>query len=223
MWADVDGMVHVSIGSRADGPVGFENWYEGLTISNGSELAIFGSALAPLVACEPVCHLQQRFLDAINWYGDAAADPESTASIIKYVSAIERLLFGVRRQNETGERGTKKAFASRLKALWVGFDCDGKDRVGENAHEVYEARSRLLHGAASPRSGDIHRLARLSEELARMSILCAGQLFPMMIKAYGDCGPEKLEEDMMRIQREGIDWLAADAGYIALEGKSRKC
>lgn len=215
MWMDPKGLVHISVGSKADGPVGFENWYDGLTISNGSELAIFGSAIVPLASCEPVCHLQQRFLDAINWFGDAAADPEPTASIVKYVSAIERLLYGKRQTD------AKKQFASRLKALWVGFDCDGKDTVSDRAHEVYETRSKLLHGAMSPRSAGIYSLLAQSEEIARLCILCAGRLYPMMIRAYGDPSPEKLEKVMMNIQRDGLDWLAKEAGYLsACEGRN---
>lgn len=211
MWTNSEGMVQVSIGSKADGPVGVKNWYDGLTISNGSELAILGSALEPLVTCAPVFHLQQRLLDAINWFGDAAADPEPTASIVKYVSAIERLLFGAR------QRETRKQFGSRLKALWVGFDCDGKETVGDRAHKVYEARSCLLHGSMSPRSTDIHHLVTQSGEIARLCILCAGQLYPMMIRAYGDPGPDMLEKVMMKIQGEGIDWLAKEAGYLSCE------
>ncbi len=207
MWVDSKGCVHVSISSKADGPVGFENWHDGLTISNGNELATFGSALNSLVACAPVIHLQQRFLDAINWYGDAAADPEPTASIVKYVSAIERLLFGAR------QKETTKQFVSRLKALWNGFACDEKNLVGDKADKIYKARSGLLHGSMSPRSKEIHSLVRQSEELARLTILCAGRLYPMMIKAYGDPSPEKLEEVMMQIQADGLDWLAREAGY----------
>ncbi|MDP1732763.1 MAG: HEPN domain-containing protein [Sulfuritalea sp.] len=212
MWADSKGCVHVSISSNADGPVGIENWYDGLTVSNGAELAICGSALNALVACAPVIHLQQRFLDAINWYGDAAADPEPTARIVKYVSAIERLLFGAR------QRETTKQFASRLRALWVGFACYEKDIVAVKADKVYRARSGLLHGSMSPRSKEIRGLVRQSEELARLCILCAGRLYPMMIKAYGDPGPERLENVMMQIQSDGLDWLAREAGYEVTSG-----
>jgi hypothetical protein len=53
----------------------------------------------------------------------------------------------------------------------------------------------------------------LSEKLSRLCILCAVQLYPMVIAAYGDPGPEQLEEVMTRMQREGLDWLAKMAGY----------
>jgi hypothetical protein len=207
MWSDTGGIIHVGIGSRADGPAGFENWYEGLTQGDGFELKVFGSALNPLVGCTSVRHLQQRFLDAVNWFGDAARDPEPTASIVKYVSAIERVMFGSRSRERT------KDFACRLEALWAAYDCDGRKTIGTDARAIYDARSSLLHGAVSPRDATVDRLAVLSEKLSRLCILCGLQLYPMMIAKYGDPGPEQLEEVMTRMQGEGLDWLAKDAGY----------
>lgn len=207
MWSDPAGIFHVGIGSRADGQVGVENWYEGLTLSGGFELNAFGSALTPLVTCTPVRHVHQRFLDAVNWFGDAATDPEPTASVVKYVSAIERVMFGSWKRDRT------KDFVARLEGLWTAYDCEGRKTVGADAREVYEARSSLLHGAVSPRDASVYRLAALSEKLSRLCILCAVQLYPMLIKVYGDPGPEQLEEVMTRMRREGLDWLAKKADY----------
>lgn len=207
MWAGPDGIFHVGVGSRADGQVGVENWYEGLTLSGGFELKAFGSAFTPLVTCTPIRHVHQRILDAVNWFGDAATDPEPTASIVKYVSAIERAVFG------SWQQGRTKDFASRLEALWKAYDCDGQETVGAEAREIYEARSRLLHGAVSPRDAGVDRLAVLSEKISRLTILCVLQLYPMMIKAYGDPDPEQLEEVMTRMRREGLGWLAKKANY----------
>jgi len=208
MWSDSDGIVRVGIGSRADGPVGFENWHEGLTQSGGFELSTFGSALIPLVKCASLRHVHQRFLDAVNWFGDAATDPEPTASVVKYVSAIERAVFG------SWQRDRMKDFASRLEALWEAYDCEGRKTVAAEAREIYQARSRLLHGAVSPRDASVHRLAVLSEKLSRQCILCVLQLYPMMIAAYGDPDPEQLEEVMTRMRRDGLDWLAKVARYL---------
>jgi len=214
MWANSDGIFHVGIGSRADGQVGGENWYEGLTQAGGFELKTFGSALTLLVRCAPIRHIHQRFIDSVNWFGDAATDPEPTASIVKYVSAIERAVFG------SWQQGRTKDFASRLEALWKEYDCDGQKTVGAEAREIYEARSRLLHGAVSPRDAGVERLAVLAEKISRLTILCVLQLYPMMIKAYGDPDPEQLEEVMKRMRREGLGWLAKIAGYRVQDPKA---
>ena len=209
MWSDAEGIIRFGIGSRADGPVGFTNWYEGLTQCGGFDLKVFGSALKPLVECAPVRHLQQRFLDAVNWFGDAATDPEPTASVVKYVSAIERVMFG----SWNPERKRTKDFACRLEALWAAYDCDGHKTIAADARKIYDARSSLLHGAVSPQDTNVHKLAALSEKLSRTCILCTLELYPMMIAKYGNPGPEQLEEVMTRMQREGLDWLAKAAGY----------
>ena len=57
------------------------------------------------------------------------------------------------------------------------------------------------------------KLEHVAEMSTWDSILCAAQLYPMMLKAYGDPGPEKLEEVMARMQHEGLHWLATTAGY----------
>ncbi len=201
MWTDADGLIRVSVGSRSMGPVGFENWYEELSHNGSRDLQIFGSALHPLADPIEPFQLHERFIDAINWFGDAATDLEASASAVKYTSAIERLFFG-----KFHPRCHKQKFARRITQVFGAFNCD-YGRTHASAIKVYEARSELLHGNSSPRGEQIREQAKIAEELARLCILCAAQLYPMMLKAYGNSGPEKLEEVMDKICEDGIDWL----------------
>ncbi len=207
LWADARGVIHAQIGSSSIGPVGFENWYEALTQGGGHELQVLGSALAPLVDPHEITHLHERFIDAINWFGDAATDTESTASVVKYVSAIERLLFG------KFDRDHKTEFASRIKILCNLFGYEDGGQAYEDALQVYNARSALLHGDSSPRDKKSPEIAFLAEELSRRCILCAAQLYPMMLMAYKNPGPDQLEDVVKRIEQEGLDWLAKAANY----------
>lgn len=204
MWADTDDLIHMSISSRSIGPVGFENWHDALTQNGGLDLQVFGSALYPLADAMASFHLHERFIDAINWFGDAATDTEASASVVKYTSAIERLLFGKFHEKHT------KVFASRVTHILGAFICDD-GKTHKNAVKVYKARSELLHGSSSPRGKQIREQAKIAEELARLCILCAAQLYPMMLKAYGNADPIKLEEVMDKICGEGIDWLVQEA------------
>lgn len=204
MWADTDNLIHMSISSRSMGLVGFENWHDALTQNGGLDLQVFGSALYPLADPIELSHLHERFIDAINWFGDAATDTEAYASVVKYTSAIERLFFGKFHQKH------QKMFARRVTNIFVAFNCDDV-RTDENAHKVYNARSELLHGSSSPRGGQIMEQAKIAEDLARLCILCAAQLYPMMLEAYGNSGPDKLEEVMDKICKDGIDWLVQEA------------
>jgi hypothetical protein len=200
-------VIHAQLGSQSIGPVGFENWHDVLIQDGGHELKIFGSALAPLVDPKEITQLHARFIDAINWFGDAATDTEPTASVVKYVSSIERLLFG------KYERGHTQSFANRLKTILKTFDCDSGKNVHTDALKVYRVRSALLHGASSPRDTEAQRLAVVSEKLARLCLFCAAQLYPMMMHAHKDLEPKKLEKVMQKIEREGLDPLARKAGW----------
>lgn len=215
MWADSKKTIHVSLGKRAFGPVGVDNWHEALT-QRGNYLERIGSALESLVDPQENYHLQTRFIDAINWFGDAATDTEPTASVVKYVAAIERLLFGKfdkrckddERRKDVERRKHTTSFATRVKLI---FDIFGCDTPGGNAYEdatkIYKARSALLHGASSPRDTKEHKLAKLAEELSRLCILCAAQLYPMMLSATENPGPAELEKAISKIEKEGLAWF----------------
>lgn len=205
MWADADDMIHMRVSSSSIGPVGGENWHEGLTQDGGQNLRIFGSALFPLADPIKPSNLHERFIDAINWFGDAATSHESSASVVKYVSAIERLLFG-----KFHPQSHKKMFATRITRVLRAFSCEDK-QTSEKAMGVYDARSKLLHGSSSPRNLQITEQVAVAEELARLCILCAVQLYPMMLEAYNDRTPDELEGIMDKICKSGIDWLVRDA------------
>lgn len=205
MWADADDLIHVRVGSSSIGPVGFENWHDALTQDGGRDLQIFGSALYPLADPIEPSHLHERFIDAINWFGDAATDPEASASEVKYTSAIERLFFG-----KFHPKCHTKMFSCRVSQVLGAFNCDD-GQAAKNANTVYKARSELLHGSSSPRDEKIREQTKIAEELARLCILCAAQLYPMILNAYVSPGPDKLEEVMDKICKEGIDWLVQEA------------
>jgi hypothetical protein len=201
MWTDARDVIRVSIGSSSIGPVGAENWHDAMMQSK-NELVVFGSSLAPLVDPIEVSHLHERFIDSINWFGDAATDPVPTSSIVKYVSSIERLLFGkVAREH-------KKTFANRVRLILDVFGCDDDHNTYEMALKVYDARSALLHGAYSPRDETVQLVVHHAEELSRMCLLCATQLYPMMLRAFANPDPGTLEEIMKRIADNGLNWLA---------------
>lgn len=207
MWTDADQIVHVSVASSAIGPVGPENWHEGLMLHQ-PELEVFGSTLVNLLEPTSPPHLNVRLLDAISWFGDAATDSTPSASIIKYVSAIERLLFGA------FERERRKTFAVRVAALCKTFFGELEFDPYQKSLDLYEQRSELLHGATSPRFLQQKHAVYYAEELCRMCLLASAQLYPMMLSASRNPDPNKLEETMTRIASEGVSWLAETAGYV---------
>src|SRR5690606_23912164 len=110
-----------------------------------------------------------------GWFGDAATDRVPSSAIVKYVTAVERLLFGARDQER------KKSFVRRIHGVLDAFGSSAGERTREDARQVYDKRSALLHGGISPESSELPRLVSKAEELSRICILCCTQLYPMML------------------------------------------
>ena len=199
-------MIHASVSMRAFGPVGINNWHEAL-MRGSYELKVLGSVLRSIVDPIDSHLLHHRLIDAITWFGDAATDSNTSSSIVKYVSAIERLFFG------KFEAGRTRAFAIRVKSVFEAFNYNGYQFVYDQALAVYKTRSALVHGEHLPIEDKANEIACLAAELSRMSILCSAQIFPMMSHAFESPDTAKLEEVMKRISLEGLDWLAKASGF----------
>lgn len=206
LYADAGNVIKTSLSWSALEPVGASNWHEEL-MRYPTELDILGSTLRAIADPVEIFHLHQRLIDAIHWFGDAATDSNPSSSIVKYVSVIERLFFG------KFEMGRKKMFANRVSSVLKAFGCDGDNRTYDQAFAVYTTRSELLHGACSPTEDEAVKAVDVAEALSRMCLLCSAQFYPMMLQAFDDPDPTKLEEVMSRISIEGMDWLAKVAGY----------
>ncbi|HDZ0620833.1 TPA: hypothetical protein RRT30_005185, partial [Klebsiella pneumoniae] len=204
LHADVHGVIHASLCADSLEPVGVINWHEVLIRAN-LELDILGSALIPIVNPVETTHLHQRLIDAINWFGDAVTDPNIHSSIVKYVSAIERLFFG------KFEAGRTKLFAGRVRDVLKAFSCDEGDRVYSQALELYKTRSTLVHGEQFRTEDESFNIINLASELSRMCLLYSAQLYSMMLQAFENPDSAKLEEIMKRINDEGLNWLAEAA------------
>jgi hypothetical protein len=206
LYADDQGVIQTNLTWNALGPTGTANWHEVL-MRGTKELTLFGSALKPIVDPIEMHHLHHRLIDAINWFGDAATDLSASSSIVKYVSAIERLFFG--KKPLLGKH--TRIFAKRVKSVLEAYGVDEDRRANEQAHTVYKARSNLLHGELSPSDDQLQETVALAEALSRMCLLCAAWLYPMILKAFGKADAAKLEDVMARISAEGLDWLAKES------------
>lgn len=214
LYADAGNVIKTSLSWSPLEPVGASNWHEAL-MGCSTELDVLGSALRAITDPVEIYHLHQRLIDAIHWFGDAATDSSPSSSIVKYVSGIERLFFG------KFEAGRTKMFADRVSSVLKAFGCDEDCRAYEQAYAVYKARSALLHGAYSPTEDGAVKAIHVAEDLSRMCLLCSAQLYPMMLQAFNNPDPTKLEEVMKRISIEGVDWLARAARYSSSPSQGR--
>ena len=90
-----------------------------------------------------------RWLDALNWYGQAVAERIPSAKIVKYVAALERLTI----TEQTGtddDRGLTDAVTRRAALFAAGEDDDAREQRRREARDLYKLRSKLMHGQRSP-------------------------------------------------------------------------
>lgn len=109
-----------------------------------------------------------RFLDATYWMGDAIREENSTTRVVKYVTALERLLTF----SENG--GLKKIISKRGSALLIGagfIDSAMLSETYENLKKLYQIRSDIVHGIISPTAKNLPILPVTVDKLVRDIIL----------------------------------------------------
>lgn len=109
--------------------------------------------------------LANRFLDAARWFGEGVRDAQSFSKIVKFITAIERLVVAGA-SNEIAEtvstRVADLTIASDNRADWEAK----KSRV----KRAYAARSELVHGSVSPFSESILKSVSECGDLAEETL-----------------------------------------------------
>jgi len=88
----------------------------------------------------------QRFADSLYWYGDARREENSTVSMVKLVTALERLLM-------FNEKNISAKIQSRAVALLIHTGVIERSKAIEYQEAIrtaYKLRSDILHGKLSP-------------------------------------------------------------------------
>lgn len=89
--------------------------------------------------------LGDRLIDAFYWFGDASRDNNSSAQVVKLVTAMERLVT-VKKEEKNGD--ITKNFYSRVSCLIAIYHGE-IDKWKNQAKKSYELRSDLVHGSQS--------------------------------------------------------------------------
>lgn len=90
-------------------------------------------------------YLADRLIDAFYWFGDASRDNNSSAQVVKLVTAMERL---VTMKNEEENKGITENFCRRVSCL-IAIYRGEIDKWKSKAQKVYQLRSDLVHGSQS--------------------------------------------------------------------------
>jgi len=154
-----------------------DKWYEKLRQHAGLYLALIENALRSLQE-DPskASHLTQRFLDSLNWYGQAVKETHSAAAIVKYVAALERVTMTKEHEKiaETLSRRTALLCAKRDKGEYT--------KQYALARDIYEWRSNLMHGSISPSHKTLSAICTKAAGLTRFTLLASLDFFTAIEK-----------------------------------------
>lgn len=147
-----DGGLELQASYGGPGHVGYdENWFKLFDRDDyGNAIGLCGLALEAAVNPDLDRPLSRRFLDAVAWFGEAVREESPAARVVKYVTALERMLM----TDEAND--IAKLVSERVAA--VCFDIpsgESFEKWRSDTQRAYALRSKLVHGALSSVSPEI--------------------------------------------------------------------
>ncbi|WP_312814218.1 HEPN domain-containing protein [Brevundimonas sp.] len=171
------------------GQVGFrEGWSTRLENSDYQYfLKLFGIALEAEIDPDLERPLSRRVLDAAQWFGEATRDVNASTRVVKYVTALERILMTEERDD------ISSTISTRLAAFCYKTENDHVEWV-KRTQAVYNLRSRLVHGSISPSSPEVRLGVGEAAKVSEAGIL-------NILAALGDRGLREKAVSTRRIAR----------------------
>lgn len=129
-----------------------------------SFLKLFSTALELTVDPSLERPISRRFLDAAQWFGEATRDSSPSTKIVKFVTALERMVM-------TEEHDDISRTVSERVAYFCADELEGFDIWKERTKHIYNLRSRLVHGSISPRTSEINKSLHICASIAERTLL----------------------------------------------------
>lgn len=153
---------HIEISSSIDwlGHALGEAWWHTLNEGRGNEIVnLMGIAVREGNRLNKPNNLSTRIFDAASWYGEAVRDGSPLSSIVKYVTALERLFITKKLKGNLKSSFEERAAAFTFSA--IGGDIED---IRKHFSRLYTLRSNIVHGKATPHTSkliaDIYELDR---------------------------------------------------------------
>jgi hypothetical protein len=195
----VEGEWDISLSRTPKDNVTGDNWLERLQQESGNFFLTASRTLelsAGLDAAPPLC---LRFLDALHWYGDAVAETAPAAKIVKFVTAIERVVgTGLEKDDKGNDRGVTEIVTTRAAIFFSrGFGVPFPEAKTE-INRVYDSRSNLVHGSISPFADAVADEVSRTKKATRMILLVALDFF----NSFGLENPALTEKELRRCYQD---------------------
>lgn len=191
------GDLSYSAGFEGAGSVSFDDdWFQRFENEDYAHaLHLCGVALENVTDPSLDRPLSRRFLDAILWFGEAVRERSRAAKVIKYATALERMVMTDEKDDITG------TMSQRVAAICCENPLGGFDRWLADAQKLYSLRSKLVHGSLSPHSNDIGDGIALGARLGGATLLHT--LF-----AFGEVGLRDEHVSQRRLAKWFNDFVA---------------
>jgi hypothetical protein len=194
---DIAGKIEISISADWQTHHLGKDWWDNVNSEGGDELVgLIGIALqaGQIVPVPP--SMTQRFLDGAAWYGEAARDEFLASKLVKYVTAIERIL--------VTEHDDRDKITERLSERGAAMNHEpGRDDLAllqKRFKDIYDLRSRLVHGSRSPLDESFGSGLLEAEALARSTLIRSLSLFRQEGLENREANDRQLEAAFERVR-----------------------
>jgi hypothetical protein len=172
-----DGGLSYSTGFTGAGSVAFEDdWFRRFEHSFYAQaLLLCGVALESTLDPSFRRPLSTRFLDAALWFGEAVRETSTAAKVVKYATALERMLMTDEQDDITG------LMSQRVAALCCEDPNESFTNWQADARKLYSLRSKLVHGSLSPHSAAVLEGVSLGAKIGEAALLHT-------LLAFGEAG-----------------------------------
>jgi hypothetical protein len=195
LWADSTGRLHL-VRAVGAGPVVETGWLKRAHDEAGRDwLERAGRCLEPLTDPALNWPLADRFREAASWFGEGVTETYRAARILAFVTAIERAVV-------PGDHADVWRAVTRRAAI-LAHDAEGGN-VEEwlaRAEKIYEIRSQVVHGAASPFAPEAGALEPMAANLARAALHGALAFYEGLGLTQAEYSADRLEKDFLALER----------------------
>lgn len=192
----------------SDGAFASKGWFLRFRRKLRWALPLATGAIASYLNPAISTRLSDRWLDALDWYGQGVTERRPAAQIVKFAACLERLTVTERSPIDQAT----EVVARRTAILASGGVRKRREAAYESAREIYRWRSDLMHGRLSPRDDRLGSTVRVAYKVVPGALVGGLDLLFSMSRA-GTEGQKHLEDR--------FEVLEKDNGFEPLRRASR--
>jgi hypothetical protein len=165
----------------------------------GGVLATAGSLIGVFAKAGTVPVLYQKIFDAWAWYGEAVSEPHAHAKLLRYVTAMERLVV-------TSDAGRRRQVIDRGGLLCAYGEFHRLRHFESKITKCYNARSQLVHGGVSQFDESVISASHVASEVTQKMMLAGLFWYLFLVHEDREMKPDLLDRYYQRFLHYYADW-----------------